>query len=132
MNNEKQVVLAKTEYDAMEKELDGLRGIVNNRTVSKIFVPHAKYQRIKHLYSIESCDLHYPLETMGTMVQYVLGTDGDSSVSELSEIISKMDKEKKDFEDKYDVVAYELRNLKAKEEIRIYNLTWFDKLLRRK
>ena len=130
MNNEKQVVLAKSEYDAMEKELDGLRGIVNSRTVSKIFVPHAMYGRIRHLYLIGN--LNYPIETKGTMVQYVLGTDDDKSVPELIEIISKMDKEKKDLEDKFDDVTYELKKLKSKEKARIENLTWLDKLLRRK
>ena len=128
--NEKQVVLAKSEYDAMEKELDGLRGIVNSRTVSKIFVPHTMYRRIKDLYIIG--DWNYPIETNGTMVQYVLGTDDNKSVQELIEIISKLNTQSKDLEDKLEDVTYELRNLKAKEESRIYNLTWFDKLLRRK
>jgi hypothetical protein len=48
--NEKKVILLKTEYDAMEKELSELRAVVDSKTLTKIFVPHSEFMARRHIF----------------------------------------------------------------------------------
>jgi len=105
---EKQVILAKTEYDAMEAELKDLRAIVRSRTVVQILE--------------ESLKWHVVCNTApGTRIKYILGTDSDEEKMKvladgIEYVYKKLAKVEQDLRDSHS----EIRKLKA--------VTWYQKL----
>jgi hypothetical protein len=109
---EKQVVLAKTEYDAMEAELVDLRTIVNSRTILQIVEEDFGWHRARYAAS-------------GTRIKYILGTDSDEDkMKVLSDHIG----------DLYKKLANMEADLgrKSDEINRLTNLKWYQKLLGKK
>ena len=109
---EKQVVLAKTEYDAMEAELRDLRTIVDNRTILQIVEEDFGWHRARYAAS-------------GTRIKYILGTDSDEDkMKVLSDHIG----------DLYKKLANMEADLgrKSDEINRLTNLKWYQKLLGKK
>jgi len=107
---EKQVVLAKTEYDAMEAELKDLRTIVDNRTVVKIIEEHTNWYSIRYTAS-------------GVRIKYVV-SEKNSAIDELAEDIEylnkKLEQEKLDRYVEKGRLSDEISRLKAQK--------WYQKL----
>jgi len=108
---EKKVILAKTEYDAMEAELQDLRAIVRSRTVVQILEESLKWHVVYNTAS-------------GTRIKYILGTDSDEEkMKVLAEGIEyaykKLAKAESDLCDSH----LEIKQLKAQ--------TWYQKLFNR-
>ena len=104
----KQVILAKTEYDAMEAELKDLRAIVNSRTVVQIFEESLKWHVVYNAAS-------------GTRIKYILGTDSDEEKMKvladgIEYVYKKLEKTVSDLRESH----LEIRKLKA--------ITWYQKL----
>jgi len=109
---EKQVTLAKTEYDAMEAELQDLRTIVASRTVLKVVEEQLNW-RIAYA------------AANGTRIKYILGTSSDEeTIKELSDQVEyvnkKREREKLDHAVEESRLSDEIRRLKAQK--------WYQKL----
>jgi isopropylmalate/homocitrate/citramalate synthase len=105
---EKKVILAKTEFDAMEAELQDLRAIVRSRTVVQILEESLKWHVVYNRAS-------------GTRIKYILGTDSDEEkMKVLADAIEyaykKLAKVESDLRDSH----LEIKELKAQ--------TWYQKL----
>ena len=108
---EKQVTLAKTEYDAMEAELKDLRTIVNSRTVLQIVEEASNWSRVRYA---ASC----------TRIKYILGTESDEDkMKVLSEHIGDLYKKLAKMEEDL--------GRKSDEINRLTNLKWYQKLFNR-
>ena len=106
---EKKVILAKTEYDAMEAELKDLRAIVRSRTVVQILEESLKWPV---MYNTAS----------GTRIKYILGTDSDEEKMKvladgIEYAYKKLAKAESDLRDKSDEIK------------RLNKQTWYQKLL---
>ena len=104
----KKVILAKTEYDAMEQELTDLRAIVRSRTVLQIVEESLKWHV---MYSAAS----------GTRIKYVLGTNSDEDtmkvlMDHVEYVNRKLAKTESDLRESH----LEIQELKA--------VTWYQKL----
>jgi len=109
---EKQVILAKTEYDAMEAELTDLRTIVNRRTVLTIVEEASNWSRVRYAAS-------------GTRIKYILGTESDEDkMKVLSEHIGDLYKKLAKMEEDLGRKSDEINRLKK--------LTWYQKIFSRK
>jgi hypothetical protein len=109
--SEKQVTLAKTEYDAMEAELTDLRTIVNSRIVLTIVEEDFGWHRARYAAS-------------GTRIKYILGTESDEGkmkvLAEQVELLyKKIAKMEEDLSRKSDEIK------------RLTNLKWYQKLFSR-
>ena len=109
----KQVILAKTEYDAMEAELTDLRTIVANRTVVKIIEEHINWYSVRH-------------SANGVRIKYVV-SEKNSAIDELAEDIEFLQKKLERVQGELDIrnrevwqKADEIKELKAKK--------WYQKL----
>jgi len=108
---EKQVTLAKTEYDAMEAELVDLRTIVNSRTVLTIVEESFNWSRARYAAS-------------GTQIKYILGTESDEGkMKVLSEQVELLYKKIAKMEEDLSRKSDEINRLKK--------LTWCQKLFSR-
>ena len=131
MNNEKQVILLKTEYDAMEKELTELRAVVDSRTMAKIFVPYTEYYR-KKIYGKNNWDIEIPYHVIGTMVHYMSGIDNEKVVGELAEIVKEFDECKKLLKEKTDELIYVEQKLShAQNEIKRLSVKWYNRFFKK-
>ena len=111
----KQVVLSKTEYDAMEAELADLRQIVNSRTLVTIVDEHLDWRRIRAYAS-------------GTRIRYVLGKDSNGEVKNLAEQIEYLQKKMQQMHAEHAAAIY-----KKHEEIEaLKKVTWYQKLFNKK
>ena len=83
--SEKQVIMSKNEFDSMEEELNNLRKIVKDKTISVIKTPHLGW----HAYStyVDSY-----------IQQYVFGVDENEAIKALSE---ELDQVRKDRDESY-------------------------------
>ena len=113
---EKQVILAKTEYDAMEAELQDLRTIVANRTVVKIIEEHINLYSVRH-------------SANGVRIKYVV-SEKNSAIDELAEDIELLQKKLERVQGELEMrnrdvwqKADEIKELKAKK--------WYQKLFNR-
>jgi len=113
---EKQVILAKTEYDSMEAELKDLRTIVDNRTVVKIIEEHTNWYSIRHTAN-------------GVRIKYVV-SEKNSAIDELAEDIEFLQKKLERVRGELDMRNREvwqkddeIKELKAKK--------WYQKLFSR-
>ena len=109
---EKQVTLAKTEYDAMEAELADLHTIVNSRVVLTIVEEDFNWFRARYAAS-------------GTRIKYILGTESDEGkmkvlVEQVELLYKKIAKMEVDLDKKSDEIN------------RLTNLKWYQKLLGKK
>ena len=105
---EKKVILAKTEYDAMEAELKDLRAIVRSRTLVQIFEESLKWHVVYNAAS-------------GTRIKYILGTDSDEGkmkvlADQIEYVYKKLEKAEKDLHQSRE----EIKQLRA--------ITWYQKL----
>ena len=108
----KKVILAKTEYDAMEQELIDLRAIVRSKTVLQVVEESLKWHV---MYNAAS----------GTRIKYVLGTDSDEDTmkvlaDQIEYVNKKLAKAESDLCDSH----LEIQKLKA--------VTWYQKLFGKK
>jgi hypothetical protein len=133
MNNEKQVILLKTEYDAMEKELTELRAVVDSRIMAKILVPHTEYYR-KRIYGKNNwgVDTDIPYHVIGTKVHYVSGIDNEKVVVELAKIVEGFDECKKLLTEKTDELIYVEQKLSgAQDEIKRLSGKWYNRFFKK-
>ena len=121
--SEKQVILAKTEYDAMERELRELRAILGSRTIAKIFVPYQNFRGHNSYDGYGSRD--------GIQVQYVMGTYNDKAIAELAAEVTKLNEKLDKCEYNIRLDGYELGR-RADEINRLKKQTWYEKLFRKK
>jgi FtsZ-binding cell division protein ZapB len=127
--NEKKVILLKTEYDAMEKELSELRAVVDSKTLTKIFVPHSEVMASRHIFNNH---FHSPI-VGGTIVKYVSGLDNEEVITELAkevEILKGYRKSLDERDSELDRARYELS--KAQDEIKRLSVKWYNKLFKNK
>jgi hypothetical protein len=121
--SEKQVILAKTEYDAMERELRELKAILDSRTIVKIFVP---YEYFREHQSYDGYGRRQGIE-----VQYVEGKDNDKVITEFAAEINRLEKQLQD-----KIIALhssENKIHRQKDEINaLKKQTWYEKLFRKK
>jgi hypothetical protein len=111
---EKQVILAKAEYDEMETELHKLKGIVESRTIAKIFVPFREW-RFRGLY------------VDGINIGYISGTDDNDTIKELAAEVTKLQERVVQCEREMESQGYELG--RRQDEInRLKKLKWYDKI----
>ena len=107
----KQVILAKTEYDAMEAELADLRIIVSSRTVLQIVEEDFGWHRARYAAN-------------GTRIKYILGTDSDEAkMKVLAEQVELLYKKIAKAEAELDRKSEEIK--------RLTNLKWYQKLFNR-
>ena len=86
--SDKQVIMSKSEFDNMEKELDNLRKVVESRTVAKIKTPHLGWSPT---YGASYIDSYF--------IEYVFGTDENEVVKELSAEINSLNSIKDNLND---------------------------------
>ena len=113
---EKQVILAKTEYDAMEAELQDLRTIVANRTVVKIIEEHINWYSIR-------CTAD------GVRIKYVV-SENNSAIDELAEQIELLQKKLERTRGELDMRNREVWQ-KADEIAELKAQKWYQKLFSR-
>ena len=107
----KKVTLDKTEYDAMEAELQDLRTIVASRTILQIVEEDFGWHRAYYAAS-------------GTRIKYILGTDSDEDkMKVLSDYIGDLYKKLAKMEADSSRKSDEIKELKAKK--------WYQKLFSR-
>jgi uncharacterized protein YceH (UPF0502 family) len=114
---EKQVILAKTEYDEMEKELHKLKLVVESRTIAKIFVPLREWR------------YHNPYlgNVDGINVKYISGTDDNNTIKELAAEVTRLQERVVQCEREMESQGYELG--RRQDEInRLKKLKWYDKV----
>lgn len=112
---EKQVILAKTEYDEMEKHLDELRLVVESRTIAKIFVPYREWKYGGYI------------GVNGDNVKYISGTDDNDTIKELAAEVTKLQDRVAECEREVELQGYELD--RRQDEIdRLKKLKWYDKI----
>jgi hypothetical protein len=108
---EKKVILAKTEYDAMETELKDLRAIVSSRTILQIVEEDFGWHRAR-------------IAASGTRIKYILGTDSDEGkMKVLSDYIGDLYKKIAKMEADSCRKSDEIKELKAQK--------WYQKLFSR-
>lgn len=112
---EKQVILAKTEYDEMEAKLNALSSVVESRTISKIFVPYREW-RFRGFPYVD-----------GIIVEYISGTDDNDTIKELAAEVTKLQDRVAECEREVESQGYELG--RRQDEIdRLKKLKWYDKI----
>lgn len=112
---EKQVILAKTEYDEMEKHLDELKLVVESRTIAKIFVPYREWRYNGYI------------GVNGDNVKYISGTDDNDTIKELAAEVTKLQERVAQCEREMELQGYELG--RREDEInRLKKLKWYDKI----
>ena len=112
---EKQVILAKTEYDEMEAKLNALSSVVESRTISKIFVPYREW-RFRGFPYVD-----------GIIVEYISGTDDNDTIKELAAEVTKLQDRVAECEREVELQGYELG--RRQDEIdRLKKLKWYDKI----
>jgi hypothetical protein len=112
---EKKVILAKTEYDAMEAELQDLRAIVANRTVLMIVE-----EKLNWRISFSAAS--------GTKIKYILGTDSDEDnikvlADQIEYLTIKLEQAEMDRHIEKGRLSDEISRLKAQK--------WYQKLFNR-
>jgi len=112
---EKQVILDKRDYDAMEDELTDLRIIVASRTVLTIVE-----EKLNWRISFGAAS--------GTKINYILGTDSDEDAikvftEEIAYLKNKLKKAEEDLDE-----SYREQGRKSDEIKRLTNRNWFQKL----
>jgi hypothetical protein len=111
----KQVILAKVEYDEMETELHKLKGIVESRTIAKIFVPLREW-RFRGFPYVD-----------GINIEYISGTDDNDTMKELASEVTKLRDRVVQCEREMESQGYELG--RRQDEInRLKKLKWYDKI----
>jgi hypothetical protein len=109
---EKKVILAKTEFDAMEAELQDLRTIVASRTVLMIVEEKLNWRVAFHVAS-------------GTRIKYILGTDSDeANIKSLADHIEHLTIKLEQVE-----MDRHIEKSRLSDEIkRLTNRKWYQKL----
>ena len=134
--NEKKVILLKTEYDAMEKELSELRAVVDSKTLTKIFVPHSEFMASRHIFDNH---FHSPI-VEGTIVKYVSGVDNEEVITELAKEVEILKGYRKSLDERDSELAkarYYLNKArnelsKTQDEIKRLSVKWYNKLFKNK
>jgi hydroxylamine reductase (hybrid-cluster protein) len=121
----KQVILDKIEYDAMENQLKELKAILESRTVVRIIERHQLYR------------------TGGMTTKYILGKDNDTATQELAAKVNQQINELQQLKQELSTSKRELLSsnkeitMMTNEIIRLNNLNkqkqkWYHKLLGKK
>ena len=84
--SDKQIIMSKVEFDNMEKELNDLRNVVESKTVCRIAYPKVYWSNI---YGRAS-------EIGSYEVEYVIGSDENEVIKELSDEITTLKQTKDD------------------------------------
>jgi hypothetical protein len=114
---EKQVILAKAEYDEMETKLNELSFVVDSRTISKIFVPYTEWRNHS---AYNGC-------VDGINIKYISGTDDNDTIKELAEEVTKWKNKWVECDRELRLNGYELG--RRQDEInRLKKLKWYDKI----
>jgi hypothetical protein len=112
--SEKQVIMSKIEFDNMEKELDNLRKIVKDKTISIIRTPHYGWS-------------NYSTCVDGYIQQYVFGVDENKVVEDLSNEIKNLKKDNEDYKQR--VFSLDNEMWRLKEESNAWKkLPWYKRL----
>ena len=116
---EKQIILSKIEFDELEQELLALRETVKSKTITTIF-RHNWYDATQYHPSL----YHIPV---GTQVEFVIGTDENQVIKELSEDIDNLKKENKEYKER--VFSLDKEMWRLKDECNSWkNLPWYKRL----
>ena len=118
---EKQIILSKTEFDELEQELLALRETVKSKTITTIF-RHNWYDTTNAAFN--KYEYHIPV---GTQVVFVIGTDENQVIKELSEDIDNLKKENKEYKERVFSLDKEMWRLKD-ESNSWKNLPWYKRL----
>jgi len=114
--SDKQVIMSKTEFDQMEKDLNDLRNVVESRTVAKIKTPHLGWRPDTFNTYI---DRYY--------VDYVIGSDENEIVKELSVELEKERKHVDELEAKMDTMLDDIHVIQRRKDD-WKKLPWYKRL----
>jgi septation ring formation regulator EzrA len=114
---DKQVIMSKVEFDNMEKELNDLRNVVESKTVCRIAYPKLYwgniYGRASEIGSYE--------------VEYVIGSDENEVVKELSTELEKERKHVDELEAKMDTILNDMHAFQRQKDD-WKHLPWYKRL----
>jgi hypothetical protein len=112
--SDKQVIMSKTEFDKMEEELDNLRKVVEDKTITKIKTPHLSWNG-----AYTYVDSYF--------IEYIFGTEESEIVKELKEEIDRVKENNDNLKDNY--IDLESRYIRLKlEENNWKQLPWYKRL----
>jgi hypothetical protein len=114
--SDKQVIMSKVEFDNMEKELNDLRKIVESKTVCRIAYPKFDWNTIYGNGDIG-----------GYKVDYVIGSDENEVVKELSAEINSLNSIKDNLNDILTLHEASIFRLQRQEND-WKNLPWYKRL----
>ena len=115
--SDKQVIMSKVEFDNMEKELNDLRNVVESKTVCRIAYPKLYWSNI---YGRAS-------EIGSYEVEYVIGSDENEIIKELSAAIEKERKYEDELEAKMDTMLDDIHAIQRRKDD-WKNLPWYKRL----
>ena len=111
---DKQVIMSKVEFDNMEKELNDLRKIVEDKTITKIKTPHLGWNG-----AYTYIDSYF--------IEYVFGTEESEIIKELKEEIDRAKEDNNTLKDNYLDLESRYIRLKREEDNWKY-LPWYKRL----
>ena len=114
---DKQVIMSKIEFDNMEKELNDLRNVVKSKTVCRIAYPKLYWSNI---YGRAS-------EIGSYEVEYVIGSDENEVVKELSAELEKERKSVDGLEAKMDTMLDDMHTIQRRKDD-WKKLPWYKRL----
>ena len=114
---DKQVIMSKVEFDNMEKELNDLRNVVESKTVCRIAYPKLHWSNISGRAS----------EIGSYEVEYVIGSDENEVVKELSTAIEKERKYVDELEAKMDTMLDDMHAFQRRKDD-WKKLPWYKRL----
>jgi len=112
--SDKQVIMSKVEFDNMEKELNDLRKVVKDKTITIIKTP-----RIGWLYDTTYVD--------GYFIEYVFGTEESEVIKDLKEEIERVREDRNELSKTASNLEHGIDFLK-REKDEWKNLPWYKRL----
>jgi len=115
--SDKQVIMSKTEFDQMEKDLNDFASIIESKTVCRIAYPKLYWSNI---YGRAS-------EIGSYEVEYVIGSDENEIVKELSAELEKERKHVDELEAKMDTMLDDIHAIQRRKDD-WKKLPWYKRL----
>ena len=112
--SDKQVIMSKKEFDSMEEELNNLRKIVKDKTITKIKTPHLGWQ-----YGGPCVD--------GYFTEYIFGTKESEVIKDLKEELEQVRKNRDEINKVASNLEHSINWLKSHEDD-WKNLPWYKRL----
>jgi len=112
--SDKQVIMSKKEFDNMEKELNDLRKVVEDKTITKIKTPHLSWNG-----AYTYVDSYF--------IEYVFGTEESEIVKELKEEIDRVREDRNELSKTASTMVHSIDSLK-REKDDWKHLPWYKRL----